>query len=121
MANRITPHQYAVSLYDSAKALGVSKIPEIIARLISILRKNNDLALLKRVINELGYRPRAEILSARVLSEQTRQKISKILHKIELKERVDPALIGGLTIKVGDTLIDASLRNRLEKLWQKIS
>ena len=121
MANRITPHQYAVSLYDSTKALGVSKIPEIIARLILILKKNNDLSLLEKIINDLGYRPKAEIFSVKALSEQTRQKISKILHKIELEEKVDPALIGGLTIKVGDTLIDASLRSKLEKLWQKIS
>ena len=36
--------------------------------------------------------------------------------RVELATRVDPGLIGGLTIKVGDRLIDASVRGRLERL-----
>jgi F-type H+-transporting ATPase subunit delta len=36
--------------------------------------------------------------------------------KVELATAVDPALIGGLTIKIGDRLIDASVRGRLERL-----
>jgi F-type H+-transporting ATPase subunit delta len=35
---------------------------------------------------------------------------------VELTTAVDPALIGGLTIKIGDKLIDASVRGRLERL-----
>jgi F-type H+-transporting ATPase subunit delta len=36
--------------------------------------------------------------------------------KVELATSVDPGLIGGLTIKIGDRLIDASVRGRLERL-----
>jgi F-type H+-transporting ATPase subunit delta len=36
--------------------------------------------------------------------------------KVELATGVDPELIGGLTIKIGDRLIDASVRGRLERL-----
>jgi len=36
--------------------------------------------------------------------------------KVELATAVDPGLIGGLTIKIGDKLIDASVRGRLERL-----
>ena len=36
--------------------------------------------------------------------------------KVELATAVDPGLIGGLTIKIGDRLIDASVRGRLERL-----
>jgi len=36
--------------------------------------------------------------------------------KVELATSVDPALLGGLTIKIGDRLIDASVRGRLERL-----
>ncbi|HEX7430973.1 MAG TPA: ATP synthase F1 subunit delta [Candidatus Limnocylindrales bacterium] len=36
--------------------------------------------------------------------------------KVELATEIDPALIGGLTIKIGDRLIDASVRGRLERL-----
>jgi F-type H+-transporting ATPase subunit delta len=36
--------------------------------------------------------------------------------KVELATAVDPELLGGLTIQIGDRLIDASVRGRLERL-----
>jgi F-type H+-transporting ATPase subunit delta len=35
---------------------------------------------------------------------------------VDLRTRVDPALLGGLTVQVGDRLLDASIRGRLERL-----
>ncbi len=37
-----------------------------------------------------------------------------------LQTAVDPALIGGLTVRVGDQLIDASIRGRLERLRDQL-
>ncbi len=37
-----------------------------------------------------------------------------------LKQEVDPALIGGLVVQVGDDVYDASVRNRLEQLRQRL-
>lgn len=39
---------------------------------------------------------------------------------VELATRVDPALIGGVTILVGDQLLDASIRGRLERLRDQL-
>jgi F-type H+-transporting ATPase subunit delta len=36
--------------------------------------------------------------------------------EVDLEIRVDEALIGGLTVRVGDQLVDASVRGRLERL-----
>lgn len=38
----------------------------------------------------------------------------------EIETRVDPALIGGITVRIGDRLIDASVRGRLERLRDRI-
>ena len=40
---------------------------------------------------------------------------------VELRARVDPALIGGLTVRVGDQLHDASVRGRLERLRTQLA
>lgn len=40
---------------------------------------------------------------------------------VELATRVDPALIGGVTILVGDQLLDASIRGRLERLRDQLN
>ena len=39
---------------------------------------------------------------------------------VDLRVEVDEALIGGLTVRVGDTLYDASVRGRLERLRQRL-
>lgn len=39
---------------------------------------------------------------------------------VDLTTRVDGGLIGGLTVRVGDTLLDASLRGRLERLREQL-
>ncbi len=40
--------------------------------------------------------------------------------KVDLHQEVDPNLIGGLTIQVGDRLLDASIRGRLERLRDQL-
>ncbi len=39
----------------------------------------------------------------------------------EITAVLDPALIGGLTVRIGDRLIDASVRGRLERLRDRIA
>jgi len=39
---------------------------------------------------------------------------------VDLTTAVDPGLIGGLTVRVGDTLLDASVRGRLERLREQL-
>ncbi|HTC86572.1 MAG TPA: F0F1 ATP synthase subunit delta [Candidatus Acidoferrum sp.] len=39
---------------------------------------------------------------------------------VKLQTAVDPALIGGLTVQIGDRMIDASVRGRLERLRDQL-
>ncbi|HSO28907.1 MAG TPA: F0F1 ATP synthase subunit delta [Candidatus Sulfomarinibacteraceae bacterium] len=39
---------------------------------------------------------------------------------VSLREEIDAALIGGLTVRVGDELLDASVRGRLERLRHQL-
>jgi F-type H+-transporting ATPase subunit delta len=41
--------------------------------------------------------------------------------KVELTTQVDPSLLGGLTVRIGDRLIDASIRGRLERLRMRLA
>jgi F-type H+-transporting ATPase subunit delta len=41
--------------------------------------------------------------------------------KIEINEVVDPGLIGGITVRIGDRLYDASVRSRLERLRARLT
>lgn len=37
-----------------------------------------------------------------------------------LDKRVDPAIIGGLVLRIGDTIVDGSVRSRLDQLRQRL-
>jgi F-type H+-transporting ATPase subunit delta len=39
---------------------------------------------------------------------------------VSLRSEVDVALIGGLTVRIGDRLLDASVRGRLERLRSQL-
>jgi F-type H+-transporting ATPase subunit delta len=41
--------------------------------------------------------------------------------KIELESRVDENVLGGVVLQVGNTVLDASIRNRLEKLRKTVA
>jgi F-type H+-transporting ATPase subunit delta len=41
--------------------------------------------------------------------------------RIELREEVDPELLGGIQVRVGDQLIDGSVRGRLERMRTELS
>ena len=68
----------------------------------------------------------AEVRTARRLDEQQRTAIAERLrtltgNRIEMKEMVDESLIGGLSVRIGDRLYDASVRSRLERLRARLS
>jgi len=41
--------------------------------------------------------------------------------KVELQSRVDDGIIGGIVLQVGNMVVDASIRNRLEKLRKTVA
>ncbi|MEA2479704.1 MAG: F-type H+-transporting ATPase subunit delta [Thermoleophilaceae bacterium] len=66
------------------------------------------------------------ITSAVELAKSTVKDIGKKIEeqtgrKIELTQSVDPDLIGGLQMRVGNMVLDASIRSRLEKLRREVA
>lgn len=68
--------------------------------------------------------PSAEIISALPLTEgeqaTVRQDITSKLGSQTVTFRVDPNILGGLVIKVGDKVVDGSVAGQLESLRQKL-
>jgi len=63
----------------------------------------------------------AKVISAATLSDENRKAIIKLInevtgHDVVLESSVDPELIGGFIVTIGDKQIDASLAGRLNKL-----
>jgi F-type H+-transporting ATPase subunit delta len=63
----------------------------------------------------------AEVRSAVPLTDDQRDRLAKALEdatgkQVEVKVVVDPSVLGGIVAQVGDTVIDGSVRRRLDQL-----
>jgi len=63
----------------------------------------------------------ADVTSARPLSDAQTEELKRVLkgklgREPRLNTRVDPAVLGGLVVKVGSRMIDSSLRTKLNSL-----
>jgi len=67
-----------------------------------------------------------EITSAIALDEGTTESLGHTIgeradRKVTLTVRVDPEILGGIVIRVGNSILDASIRNRLEQLRTQVA
>jgi F-type H+-transporting ATPase subunit delta len=67
-----------------------------------------------------------QITSAVELDEQTVKQIGDRIgeqtgRKVELSSNVDPDVLGGLVVRVGNTVLDASIRHRLDQLRKQVA
>lgn len=98
--------------------------------LVDALAGNGDMHLLPDVVKEVLKFTREEIVIARVttakpltteqeknLQERLQDKFNK---RVKLKTTEDPELLGGLKVQVGDTVIDSTLRGRLDRLRDQL-
>jgi F-type H+-transporting ATPase subunit delta len=78
-----------------------------------------------RLLNEERGIVEAVVTSAKPLARDDQESVRETVEamtgeKVELLAEVDESLIGGLTVRVGDRLLDASIRGRLERLRHQL-
>ena len=102
-----------VALVSFVVGVGRSRnLPEIVDRLVAKAAEERQEAV-------------AEIRTAFPLDDEHRRKLAESLSRatgkrISIKEVVDPSVLGGVTAIIGDTVIDASIRHRLEQLREAL-
>lgn len=75
--------------------------------------------------DESAGRVRATVTTAIPLSDGDRESLGRDLSRqlgkdVRLEARVDPSILGGLVLQVGDRLTDASVAARLEQLRRQV-
>jgi F-type H+-transporting ATPase subunit delta len=124
------------SFDERAKALDAvlpKGIPAEIKNLLQLMLQEGSLDSLADVSTALGrvvsgqQAPvKAEVASAVELSEQEKESIRQSLVKqfggeLTFTFSVDPSLLGGLRVRVGDRLIDTSVASRLTALRESLT
>ncbi|MCC6484828.1 MAG: ATP synthase F1 subunit delta [Armatimonadetes bacterium] len=80
----------------------------------------------RKIADERSNIVRAEVVSAVALTEEELQEMRAALGRmtgkqVELEPTVDPSVIGGVVIRVGDTLIDGSVRAQIARLKETMA
>ena len=107
--------------------------PVEVKNFLNVLLVNNDLGFLDEILvslrrvmlEEAGGPQPAIVTSAIELDEEEQEAISARLIQqfganLEISFVVDPEILGGIIVQVGDKMIDDSVRGRLEALRQSL-
>jgi F-type H+-transporting ATPase subunit delta len=109
-----------------------SRVPDPVLKLVGLLVERGKIDRIgevareyRRLLNRERGIVEALATSAAPLTETEtaalQRKVAQMTGStVDLRVEVDEALIGGLTVRVGDTLYDASVRGRLERLRERL-
>lgn len=130
LRNPIVKHDKKLAILS---ALFKGKVSDMTMKFFTILTSKNREAALEHVASEfqLQYNilrgvQTAEVTSAMPLTPALRAEMEKLvtrqtgLASVTLTEKVDPELIGGFVLRVGDRQIDDSVRTNLRKLRKSL-
>ncbi len=126
-----------VAAPDSRKAVlrtlvDTLKVVETTRNLLLLLLDRGRIAEIAGIAREFDLalnartgRVQAELKTAVVLEEASLQKVRASLKQLLAKEvdlaaTVDPEILGGLVVTVGNTVYDASVRNHLDRIRHRL-
>ncbi len=126
---KISPKQYAQTLYDLTMNKSEDEVKEIIAKFVANLKKEGLLNKSKEIIAEFKniYNQEQKILPVRVISahkltkEEKNNLREKLKNKyqvreVELTNQIDPSLQGGFKLIVDENVIDESVAEGMRLL-----
>lgn len=104
------------------------RVQPLVTELLHLLMDKKRVVLLRQIIE--GYRnlyeqargiERAEVTTAIILPQDQEQslvgKLEKLTgHSIILEKRVDPGILAGMMVRLGDRIIDRSVRRTLREM-----
>ncbi|MFA5022327.1 MAG: ATP synthase F1 subunit delta [Patescibacteria group bacterium] len=129
---KINTKKYAIALYEIAKESDKAQLKSVLENLVKILARKGLLSSADKIISDFKkYYDLQEgicqvtIETITALSAAEKEEVTKELKKItgkkiELIDKINPELIGGMILNFNDTLIDGSLKTQLQDLHKKL-
>lgn len=126
---KMLPTQYAKVLYELTEGKKGSDLEKAVEQFVKFLI--DERALSKKEYLMKAFKEYAKlqqgiqkivITSARELSDTMIEEIAGLFgKKVEVETKIDASLIGGVVVRSGDSIIDASVKSQLEQLQRSLS
>ena len=111
LSGKVSPHTLGLLSFVVEQGRG-RQLPQILDELSHLAAESRNSVV-------------AEVRSAIPLDDVQRKELANALSSatgknVEVKVLVDPSIIGGVVAKIGDTVIDGSIKRRLEQLKEQV-
>ena len=126
IANQIFPVEDRRKILQTL--LEKSTYADVIRNFLNLLLDKNRIGAIhqitdhyERLTDDISNIARAEIVTPRPLKEDAQNKLEKVLgdltsKKIKIEVKEDESLIGGIVVKIGDLVLDGSVKTQLQGL-----
>jgi F-type H+-transporting ATPase subunit delta len=127
-----SPYFSSAEKSDGLKKAIVGAEPELV-NFLELLTEKHRMPVLFRIRRQFdalwakeNKRLGVTVTSAVELDPEVARRIGSEIEQqtgetVELESRVDPDILGGLVLQVGNMVLDTSIRNRLEKLRKSVA
>jgi len=123
---RYNAKQYAKVLVELVKDEATKNLSTIFGKFRETLSKNGDTGLLRDILfyfekylDEAMNIVKVEVTSANAKLPSLPAKIEG--KTVKIISKIDPSILGGVQIKIGDLLIDNSVKGRIQQIKEAIS
>jgi F-type H+-transporting ATPase subunit delta len=127
----ISVEQYAGALFSGLREVSEKDHDTVIENLVRILKQNNDLDKFDAIVEayeriEQKNSGIAEAVVTTATPHSADKKMMDALNniagsKVKVTEEVDESIIGGVIVRIDDTLLDASIKTKLDNLKDSLS
>ncbi len=105
----------------------VASTQRLVAEVVAHPRGRNperSLAVLGKAVSDRRRRLVALVVSAIPLEQHEKDRLASALagiygNEVQIKAEVDPSVLGGLTVQVGDEVVDGTIAGRLDRLKRR--
>jgi F-type H+-transporting ATPase subunit delta len=118
---------------ELVKRLLAGRVSELVLGILGVIVERGRLPLIGEIAtifdllsDELQGIVKVRVTSFRALKDEHRQKLLERLsawmkRRPVLREEVDPSILGGIIVRIGDDVLDGSVRGRMRALKEKLT
>jgi F-type H+-transporting ATPase subunit delta len=131
---KATATQYAKTLYELTDGKKHQEIDGVVENFIKQLDKSGQMKMAKNIVGKFGeiYNAEngiveAEVVTREKIGENLESKIKSFIkekykaEKVVIHNKIDEKVRGGVIIRVGDEILDGSVRRQLEELEKSLN
>lgn len=122
---KLTARQWAGALLALTTEAKEKEIPERVGEFIALLRRHRATRQVPIIIRQYSALVDAEngitrfaTSAARALPKSVIKYLEECGDEVVIDHTIDPALIGGLKLTIGDVIIDGTVATRLQQLYE---